>query len=151
MAGIIRVSEAATLGLHALAILARAGGRLISTREIAADLDVSEAHLAKVLQRLEKQGLVRGKRGPAGGFALSRQPGAYSLGVIYEAIDGPLQSRECLLGQPLCSAQCPLGSVLKKTEREISRKLNKTTLAEFARKFPFVSTKLKKPARRRVA
>lgn len=149
MAGIVRVSDAATLGLHALALLARADGRLISARKMALSLDASEAHLAKVMQRLEQQSLVRGKRGPSGGFSLARRPAEYSLGAIYEAIDGPMQSRECLLGQPLCSEQCPLGSVLKKTEREISKKLKKTSLAEFARKFPFTSLKAKAMKRRR--
>lgn len=132
MAGLLRMSEAATLALHALAYLARNTKRLNTSREMAGVLDLSEAHLAKVMQRLERFGLVRGRRGPAGGFALAEPADRLSLRRIYESIEGPLKSECCLLGRPLGRNQCPLGRLLKKTEAELADRLDKITLAEFS-------------------
>lgn len=132
MSGLLRVSEAATLALHALAFLAQNPKRLNTSREMAGALGLSEAHLAKVMQRLERFGLVRGRRGPAGGFALIQPADRLSLRRIYEAVEGPLRSDCCLLGQSLRGKRCPLGRLLKKTEAELANQLEKITLAEFS-------------------
>jgi Rrf2 family protein len=132
MAGLLRVSEAATLGLHALAFLAQNPGRRCSSREIAGVLDLSEAHLAKIMQRLERAGLVLGRRGPAGGFTLARPATEISLRRIYEVIEGPLRSERCLLGHPLGKHQCPLGRLLKGLERELVTQMDRITLTAFA-------------------
>ena len=70
MANVLRISEAATLALHTLALLASRPGVILSTHKIAKRLEASEAHLAKVLQRLARMGLVRSIRGARGGFVL---------------------------------------------------------------------------------
>jgi Rrf2 family protein len=132
MAGLLRVSEAATLGMHALAFLAQNPDRRCSSREMASGLGLSEAHLAKVMQRLERAGLVLGRRGPAGGFTLARPAAEISLRRIYEVIEGPLQSEHCLLGQPLGKHHCPLGRLLKGLERELVAQMDRLTLAAFA-------------------
>jgi Rrf2 family protein len=132
MAGVVRVSEAATLGLHALAFLAQNPDRRCSSREIAGVLGLSEAHLAKIMQRLERAGLVRGRRGPAGGFTLARPAAEVSRRSIYEVIEGPLQSERCLLGQALGKSQCPLGKLLKSLEQELVTQLDQMTLKAFA-------------------
>ena len=102
MANVLRISEAATLALHTLALLAARPGVILSTHKIAARLDASEAHLAKVLQRLARMGLVRSIRGARGGFVLGREPADVTLLEAYEAIDGPLRPSTCLMGHRVC-------------------------------------------------
>ena len=92
----LRVSEATSLALHAMALLTGDGSRPLSCHEMAEALQVSEAHLSKVLQRLGKQGFVSSLRGPKGGFRLARDPEDVSLLEIYEAIEGPVQFSNCL-------------------------------------------------------
>ena len=104
MADLIRMSEATALGLHTMAVVAR-HNEPTSTAQIATELRASEAHLSKVLQRLAKVGLVHSIRGPKGGFALERPPEAISLLGVYEAVEGPLESNRCLLGNPVCQPQ----------------------------------------------
>ena len=73
------------------------------TAAVMADgLSASEAHLAKVLQRLAKAGLVTGTRGPGGGFRLTRPAKEISAREVYEAIEGRLQVERCMVGKPLC-------------------------------------------------
>jgi Rrf2 family protein len=129
---ILNISEAANLGIHALAHLARQPGVApVTTAAIAAKYGVSEAHLSKVFQRLSKAGLVASVRGPRGGYRLARAPGKISLRDIYEALDGPLRKGRCLLGKPRCALErCVFGGLLEDVHRRVAEHLTKTTLAE---------------------
>jgi DNA-binding IscR family transcriptional regulator len=64
MSNILKISEAASLALHTTVILAANPNRLVSTKKLASQLHASEAHLSKVLQRLEKADIVNSTRGP---------------------------------------------------------------------------------------
>ena len=130
MAGLIHVSEAVNLGLHALLLLAATPAAARDNRRLAADLGVSANHLSKVLQRLQHAGLVTSTRGPAGGFRLARAPQAVSLLTVYEALEGPLVHRTCLLSRTHCPAgSCIFGSLLADTTRAFEQHLRRTTLA----------------------
>ena len=49
--------------------------------------------LEQIFQRLRKADLVRGKRGPGGGYVLTRAPERISLRDVVEAIEGPVGDR----------------------------------------------------------
>ncbi|MBN1595201.1 Rrf2 family transcriptional regulator [candidate division FCPU426 bacterium] len=132
MAGLVHISDAVVLALHALAYLAKKRAEPVSAREMSEAMRVSLAHLAKVLQRLEKAGLVKSKRGPQGGFRLGRGQSQITLKHIYETIAGKLRFNGCLLGQPFCQGYCPLSQSLQAAEQDIIQKLGETTLADFA-------------------
>ena len=134
--GPFRVSEAANLGLHALAVIAASSEPVTRTREIAARLKASAAHLAKVMMALEHAGLVTGARGPAGGYRLNRPPRQITLREVYEAIEGPMQARECLFGEPVCETQgCVLSKYFGGLNREVIRKLARTRLTDLVNEF----------------
>ncbi|MFH1058619.1 MAG: Rrf2 family transcriptional regulator [Pseudomonadota bacterium] len=135
MSRVLKISEAASLALHTMVLLAANPGRTLATRDIAALLRVSEAHLAKVLQRLARSGLVNSQRGPKGGFNLARPPEAISLLEVYEAVEGPLEERSCLLGQPVCGGECLLGGLLQKVAAEVSSYFSQTRLSDLAHAF----------------
>jgi len=133
MGGLLRVSEAASLALHSMALLAGSSEGPVSTHEMAERLGVSEAHLSKVLQRLAKAGLVRSTRGPGGGFRLTKRSSRISLLEIYEAIEGRLTSSECLLGRKVCGGGgCIFGDVLRSVSRQIREYLSRTRLSQFS-------------------
>ena len=131
MTSVLRISEAASIGMHTMGVLADHPEELFSTGRIAELLDVSEAHLSKVLQRLTHAGLVRSVRGPRGGFALARDSGAVTLLDVYEAIDGPLHRSGCLLGRAACVGRgCILGGLVASVNEEVGRYLRETRLSE---------------------
>ena len=131
MANLFQASAAANLALHSMALLAQRPGERRSARELAATLDASEAHLAKVLQSLERSGLVAGTRGPAGGYRLGRDAGDISLREIYEAIEGPLNAGSCIFSTPICGdEECPLSGFFSRMSSRVADKLGRTRLSD---------------------
>ena len=120
MAKVLRISEAASLALHAMVLLAGKPERRWSTGQLADHLDASGYHLSKVMQRLAHVGLVSSRRGPKGGFTLAQPAHRISLLQIYEAIEGPLTAKDCLLGRPICGfRKCILGGLVGQLSRRI--------------------------------
>jgi Rrf2 family transcriptional regulator, nitric oxide-sensitive transcriptional repressor len=131
VASVLKISNAAAMAMHAMVLLADSRERLMSTHEIATALDVSEAHLSKVLQRLTKAGLVAATRGPKGGFGLSAGVENASLLRVYEAIEGPLAADDCLLATSICHGEnCVFGNLLVRINNEVREYLDKTKLID---------------------
>lgn len=132
MSGPVRVSEAASLALHASALIAGADGVRVSAVSMAATLGASRAHLGKVLQHMVKAGLVHSSRGPGGGYVLARPPEEISLREIYETVDGPMDTHHCLLGMPVCGQKsCPLGELVGRVGEEIAEAMTRMTLKDY--------------------
>jgi len=138
MANALKMSDATTLGIHAMAYLADCHSdeapRAHSVHEIASRLEASEAHLAKVLQRLAHLGHLSSTRGPKGGFALARKPDRITLLDVYEALEGPFEIHRCLFSEPICNReQCIMGGLVEKVATEVRTYLEQTTLATVAK------------------
>ncbi len=128
---LFRASEAASLGLHAVAALARGGSDRMTVRELAQELRASAAHLAKVLVSLEHAGIVSGTRGPAGGYQLTRPPDQVSVLEVYEALEGRLGSTGCPFAIPVCDGtRCVLGSFFNHLTQQAADKLRRTTVSD---------------------
>lgn len=131
MSNILKISEAASIALHAMLILAKNGERLTSVKDIAGKLGVSENHLSKVLQRLAKAGLVESIKGSKGGFKLAKKPEIINFLDIYEAIDGKFQPSACLLNRPSCLHTCIMGDLMTSINKQVEEYFSKTNLLEF--------------------
>ena len=134
MSNLFKVSEAASLAIHSMILMAEAPKGPLSAKEIASGMDASEAHLSKVLQRLGKAGLVRSTRGPKGGFVLGKPADSIALLDIYEAIEGPLETVTCLLGKPICGGgeRCCMGGLLQVVGEQVRQHLAKTKLSDLS-------------------
>ncbi len=130
--GVIKISEAANLGMHALMLMADEPERPLAVKQAIRVIEVSENHLAKVLQRLAKAGLVTSSRGPKGGFLLARPPSRITLLHVFEALEGPISEKTCLLGKPVCGTGCMLGDFITRTTRDFRKQLERTRLSDLA-------------------
>ena len=130
MKSILNISEAYSLALHAMAMVAAHGGEApVSAHEIASRLGVSESHLSKVLQRLAKAGMLRSSRGPGGGFYLGRPAVEITLRDIYEGVEGPLVLGDCLIGTEICGGKsCVFDDMIHKVNGEFKDYLEHTTV-----------------------
>jgi len=133
MKNIIQISEAASLALHGMGLLAY-NGRRMSIHEISDIIGASEAHLSKVFQRLVRENMVRSVRGPGGGFELTRPPEDITLLEIYSAIEGIPSSDTCLLRSGTCPFKnCIFGDLIEDLTERFLRHLEGTTLDELVK------------------
>jgi Rrf2 family protein len=101
MSRIISLSEAASIGIHGIVLVARESG-LVNVQFIADATDTSRHHVAKIMQRLVKEGLLTSHRGPGGGFVLKKKAKDITLLAVYEAIEGKIEATRCPLNKHIC-------------------------------------------------
>jgi len=131
MPNALRISDAASLALHAVVLLLQNPGGPLQTRAMAEALQCSSAHLSKVLQQLVRASMVEAIRGPKGGYRLAVPERKLSLLAVLEAIDGPLGKGGCLLNPPLCDGhECVFGALSTEVAALVRKRLAETTVDE---------------------
>lgn len=100
---LLNISEGAYLAMHSLAMIAGRQPERLTVKLLAEELEASQAHLAKVFQKLGKAGLVTSVRGPAGGFILDKEPEEITFLDIYEIMEGQVSRSDCPLGKGHCA------------------------------------------------
>lgn len=120
MQSIIKLSEATAIAIHSMIYIAQKGEETSSVKEIAAQFNISDNHLSKVLQRLVKAGYLISSKGPKGGFVVAQQHKDANFLEIYEIIEGKFSSSAtCLFNrQPCREGQCVLGNFVSKINQE---------------------------------
>lgn len=86
----MRISERVDNAVRAMAELAAADGEQVKAEAISERQDISLKYLLDILRDLKRAELVRSRRGPHGGFVLSRPADEITLADVFRAIDGPL-------------------------------------------------------------
>lgn len=90
------LSQKARYALRALISLADAGdGASMVTSDLAKAAAVPRSFLERILLDLKKHGLVRSRRGRAGGYELAKPAAEIDFAAIVRAIDGPLALAPC--------------------------------------------------------
>jgi Rrf2 family protein len=83
-------------GLKALVHLAQLEpGKTAFISEIAEKNNISKKFLDAILLELRKGGILRSKKGPGGGYALSKPASQISIGQVVRILDGPLAPIRC--------------------------------------------------------
>ncbi len=124
-------SEAGSIAMHAMILIALEKQRRLRIHDIAEAFGFSEAHLAKVLNRLVRAGMINATRGPSGGYDLARHAGEITLKDVYEAIEGQPEENRCMFSIRKCKGDgCPLGGFFGEKSREIDEQLAGITLAD---------------------
>ncbi len=132
MSNLINISEAASLALHGLVLIAKNQPSRINVKVLAEELNASQTHLAKVFQNLSRAGLVRSLRGPAGGFELDKPAEEITFLEIYEIIDGKIALGDCPLGKNHCVFQsCIFDNELNRISTDIYETFRKMKLSDF--------------------
>jgi len=134
MSSYFHFSEAVSLAIHSLEIMARENGRVFTAKELAHRLNASESHLAKVFQRLAKTDLVDSHRGPPGGFALKAKHADITLLEVFTTIEGQVNLENCPLIKKDCPfVECMFSGIMNKFQREFKEFIETATLGDFIR------------------
>ena len=132
--GVLKISEAASIALHSMIELAKSEDKLLSVKEIAAELNVSANHLSKVLQRLNKAGYIDSIKGFNGGFKLLVKPEKTSFLEIFELFDGKLKDTSCILAKHECGDKCIFGDLVSSITEQVKERFKNTKLSDFVKK-----------------
>ena len=137
MQGLLNIPAAVSIALHTCLWIADGDQPYYSSADIARHLGFSYHHVAKVVQRLVRAGLLAAARGSKGGIRLARDPRRLSLLEIHLAAGGaPLVQHRCLLDPTICAGHaCAFGHLLERENNRLYHKMKKTTLAQLARTF----------------
>lgn len=110
-------------GLKALIALARLPeGRTAVSGEIALANQIPKKFLDTILLELRKAGIVRARKGPNGGYCLSRPADEIRVGHAIRVIDGPLAPIRCASRQAYQSCEdCadPARCLVRKSMTEV--------------------------------
>jgi len=118
----------------AVELAGRSCRKPVATRELAKHQGIPYQLACKLLQRLNKAGIVRSTMGPAGGFALYRHPSKVTIRQVVEAIQGPVQLNKCLFAESSCrfSSRCTISPELARLQKKINLFLNGLTLRQLS-------------------
>jgi len=126
---IISITEAASIGLHAIVLIAKAK-KPMNVQRISKLSTSSKHSVAKVLQVLVKHEFLDSKRGPYGGFFLSMSPKDITFYDIYTAIEGTINTTSCPFDKPTCPfGKCIFDNVLQKMTNTFVDYLKSQTVA----------------------
>jgi Rrf2 family protein len=130
-----KLSKKADYGLIAVKHLAmHRGDHACSASEIAEDYGISTTLMAKVLQRLARQGMVAAKHGSSGGYQLAKDPGQISALDVISAIDGPVLITSCVTNHGNCEAteRCSVREPLRRVNESILQVLSTVTISQMS-------------------
>lgn len=134
MGQLIHLSEAASLAIHCLALVA--GNReSMNAASMAKRLGASRNHLAKVLQQLVKHNYLSSTRGPSGGFTMRTAPEEITLFEIYVMMEGKPQVEYCQAHVSECPfSDCVFGNIREKLTGQFIEYFMQRTISDLIKK-----------------
>jgi len=131
MARIITLSEASSIAIHAMVLIARSDCNM-NVNKIAELTGASRNHLAKVMQRLVKDKYVKSTRGPLGGFVLIKPASEISMLDVYQSIEGEINETPCPLDRPVCPfSKCLMGGIIFDLTNQFKTYLRDQKLSDY--------------------
>lgn len=101
----MRITKKSNIAMRVLMFCAAHDGRLVTRAEIAQRCNVSESHLAQVVNRLGQLGYLRTQRGRGGGLCLARPAARIVVGRVLRALEPRVPLAECFAD---LDNSCPL-------------------------------------------
>ena len=103
----MKLSTKSEYGLRAMLNIAmNESGAATSITDIAKEESISVAYLEQLLNKLRRQGLLESVRGPKGGYVLSKDRDAITVGDIVKTLEGSLYSVHCVATQDGLQSAC---------------------------------------------
>ena len=123
----MKLSTKSRYGLRALFDIAYNSGSLpAQIQDISRRQEISPRYLEQIFQSLKKAGILKSKRGPQGGYCLSRSPEEITVKEVITATEGDMVLVDCVNGKKKRKKACPFNGacVTQTVWEEASAKLN---------------------------
>ena len=117
--------------VRALSYMAGRKEKVVSVSELVRDLGVPRPFLRKILQALNKEGLLKSYKGNGGGFSLARPGDKIFLFDLIKGLQGPVRFNECIFKKSFCPdvKSCSLKKKIDAIERYVVSQLKSITIA----------------------
>jgi Rrf2 family protein len=125
------LTQTVEYALRAVTYLASEEGTSKTTEDVAEKTKVPVAYLAKILQGLARQGIIRTQRGVGGGVTIARPPAELTILEVVNAVEPIKRIKTCPLGiQSHGSRLCPLHTKLDAALASLEEAFGNSTLAD---------------------
>ncbi|MEN9444274.1 MAG: hypothetical protein RIS47_1164 [Bacteroidota bacterium] len=105
--------------------------------EIAKEIDAPKFYVAKILQRLVKQGVIQSIKGKGGGFYFEKDRAGITIKEIINLIEPSKDRQECGFGLKQCDANnpCPFHDKYAPIRNSIDELITSETVLTLAQKY----------------
>lgn len=117
--------------IKALMHIAKQNSERIPVSELAKTLEIPNPFLRKILQILNKRGVLNSYKGKGGGFLLACSPDQIFLKDLINIFQGPVKLNECIFKKNICPdlKTCSLKKKIDALEKYVVLELKSITLA----------------------
>lgn len=117
-------------GIRALCFIAKEKGKVVAVPQLVKALKIPRPFLRKILQILNKEGIVISLKGVGGGFRLALIPDKIFLVKLIEIFQGPFKLNECMFKKILCPNRscCALKKKMDRIEDHVISELSAITI-----------------------
>ncbi|MDD4910554.1 MAG: Rrf2 family transcriptional regulator [Candidatus Omnitrophica bacterium] len=121
--------------VRALVFIAGRKGALIPASDLVSRLKIPRPFLRKILQILNREGLLISIRGQAGGFRLAVRPQRIFITDLINIFQGPFKLNECTLKKHICpnTKECVLKKKIDAIGRYVASELRSITIASLVK------------------
>lgn len=116
--------------IRALCFIVKHNKNIVSAKELVEDLKMPGPFLRKILQELNRRGILRSYKGKNGGFVLAEKPEKIYIGELIEIFQGPIKLQEHTFREKICPEikSCVLKKKIDTMERYAISELNSLSI-----------------------
>jgi Rrf2 family protein len=133
----MKLSTRARYGIRAsLELACNYGKGPLQIKIIAQKQEISIKYLEQLMAILKSAGFVRSIRGAKGGYVLAKPPNQIKLSDIFNALEGPIVTVECLESDQYCAraADCVARELWSQVQQAVIGVLESVTLEDLAKR-----------------
>ena len=133
----MKLSTRARYGIRAsLELACNYGKGPLQIKIIAQKQEISVKYHEQLMAMLKSTGFVRSIRGAKGGYVLAKPPNQIKLSDIFNALEGPIVTVECLESDEYCAraADCVARELWSQVQQAVIGVLESVTLEDLAKR-----------------
>ena len=117
--------------LRAVCFIAKQNSKIVPVSRMIKELKMPGPFLRKILQVLNRKGILKSHKGQGGGFSLGIPTEKIYLVKLAEIFQGPLKLNDCIFKRKPCPSVkvCALSAKLERIEEIVKKELSLITIA----------------------
>ena len=122
--------------IRALCYIAESKGDTVSASRIVKSLKIPRPFLRKILQRLNKEGLLKSHKGLGGGFTLAERVDDILIVDLIKIFQGGVRLNECVFKKKPCPnvESCPLKKKIDAIQEQVVGQLRSITIGKLLKR-----------------